>query len=287
MEVQEVFVIGMGEQKNKQMFKLCLIIGGGNLPFEILKHFNKDEVFIIALKEAEVEITSLQGYNFEVISFVKVGRIIKSIKSRGIIDVCFAGKVQKPSFTNIKPDFKGLFLLFKLLKLKLKGDDKVLRTIITFAEKNKLKIKGVSEICNELLMPKGILTSIKPSLIASEDGLLGMNILKDISKFDIGQGVVLQESVVLGIEGVEGTDNLIKRVGELRYKSKNPPILVKSAKVGQTLKIDMPTIGLTTMQNLAHSGFAGIFVEAGKCLFLEKEKAIDFANRNHIFIVGI
>ena len=49
----------------------------------------------------------------------------------------------------------------------------------------------------------------------------------------------------------------------------------------------MPTIGLTTIQNLLQSGFAGIFVEAGKCLFLEKEKAIEFANQNGIFIVGI
>jgi DUF1009 family protein len=269
------------------MFKLCLIIGGGNLPFEILKHYKIEDVFIIVLKEADVDLKALNGYFFEVISFVKVGRMIKEIRGRNITNVCFAGRVKKPSFSSIKPDFKGLFLLFKLLKLKIKGDDAILKTIVNFAENNKLKIKGVSEICPELLMQEGILTEVKPSHISKKDCEIGINILKEISKFDIGQGVVLQEGVVIGIEGVEGTDELIKRCSEIKYKSKNSPVLIKSAKVGQTLKIDMPTIGLNTIENLAKSGFGGVFIEAGKCLFLEKEKAIDFANKNNIFIVGI
>ena len=268
-------------------FKLCLIMGADELPFEILRNLPKNEVFIIVLKEAEVDFSKLLGYNYEIISFAKVGKVIKTIKALNIKDICFAGRVKKPSFFGLKPDFKGFFLLFKILKLKLRGDNKLLEAIINFIEQNNLKVKGVNEICNELVVKKGVLTSFEPSKISQKDCENGINIVKGISSFDIGQAIVIQEGVVIGVEAVEGTDELIKRCGELKYKSKNLPVLVKCAKSNQTLKIDMPTIGLNTIKMLAKHNFAGVCIEAGSCLLLQKEEAIEFANKNNIFIIGI
>jgi DUF1009 family protein len=269
------------------MFKICLIIGGGKLPFEIIANYKKDEVFIIALKEAEIEYSKLEGFSFQTISFVKVGKMINLVKKHKIQDVCFVGSVKKPNFRKLFPDFKGFFLLFQILKLKMKGDDNLLKTIINFVEKNGLNIKGASELAGNLVIQKGILTKSTPSTLSKQDGELGFDLLQTISRFDVGQSVAIQEGIILGIEGLEGTDALIQRAGELRYKSKNAPILVKSSKVGQTLKIDMPTFGLKTMQNLHKAGFSGIFVESGKCIFIEQQEAIEFANLNNMFIVGI
>jgi DUF1009 family protein len=269
------------------MSKIALIIGGGMLPFEILKNFKKEDVFIVAIKEAEVDCSKLEGYDFTEISFAKVGKIMKLVKQRGITNICFAGNVKKPSFSSLKPDLKGFFLLFKILQLKLRGDDALFKTIILFLERNGIKIKGVNEVCKNLVMKTGVLTDIKPSSFAIKEGEAGLKILKEISLLDIGQALAIQEGVILGIEAIEGTDALIERCGKLKNKSKNSPILVKCAKKQQTLKIDMPVIGFNTIKILAEWGFLGVFIEANSSLFVEQEKSIEFANQNGIFIVGI
>lgn len=269
------------------MFKLCLIIGSGKLPLEILKYYKEEEVFVIILKEANVFPEDFKNFKTETLSVFKVGKIMKTIKAHKIRDVCFVGGIKKPSFSGIKPDFTGLFLLLKLLKLKLKGDDAVLKTIINFVEKKGFSIKSVSEVSPEIIINAGIFTEKKPSSAEEKNYNLGFEILEGISKFDIGQAIVIQEGVVIGIEAVEGTDALIERGGKLKYSSKNPPILIKSAKLNQTLKIDMPVIGLKTIENLAKNGFSGVAVKAGSSIIIEKEACIDFANKHNLFIIGI
>jgi DUF1009 family protein len=268
------------------MFKLCLIIGSGKLPLEILKSYNKDEVFIIALKEAEISFQLLQGFQIEVMSVFKVGKIMKTIKSKGIKNICFVGGLKKPSFSSLKPDFTGFLLLLKLLKLKLKGDDAVLQTVIKFVENKGFSIQSATEVAPEILIHKGILTKSKPSKEDEKTYELGFEILEGISKFDIGQAIVIQEGVVIGVEAIEGTDALIERCGLLKYSSRNLPILVKSAKTNQTLKIDMPVIGLETIKNLIKHGFAGVVIKAGSSIIIEKEECIKMANENNLFIVG-
>ncbi len=269
------------------MSKICLIIGGGVLPREILKKLKKEEVFIVALKEADVDFANLEGYEYDVISFVKVGKILKLLRARGINEVCFAGSVKKPSFFGLKPDFSGFLLLFQLIRLKSKGDDAVLKAVIKFMDKRNISLKGAGEICTDLVVKRGVLTKGKSHKEAMKDGELGRQVVLGLSKFDIGQSVIIQEGVVIGVEAVEGTDSLIERCSLLCYKSKNRPILVKHSKEGQTLKIDMPTIGFKTIELLVKNNFAGVFVEAEKTLFLEQEKSIELANKHDIFIVGI
>jgi DUF1009 family protein len=270
------------------MTKICLIIGGGSLPREILKKLKKDEVFVVALKEADVEFANLEGYEYEIVSFVKVGKILRLLKAREISTVCFAGSVKKPSFFGLKPDFSGFLLLFQLIRLKSKGDDAVLKAVIKFMDKRNISLKGAGEICTDLIVKRGVLTNGKPHQEAMKDGELGRQVVIGLSKFDIGQSVVIQEGVVIGVEAVEGTDSLIERCSLLcYYKSKNRPILVKHSKEGQTLKIDMPTIGFKTIDLLIKHNFAGVFMEAEKTLFLEQEKSIELANKHNIFIVGI
>ena len=96
------------------------------------QNFKREEIFVICLKEAEIDYTKLANYNFVKESFVKIGSIFKLVKSRGIKDVCFAGRVKKPHFSSVRPDFKGFFLLFKILKSRIKGDNFILKTIIEY-----------------------------------------------------------------------------------------------------------------------------------------------------------
>lgn len=271
------------------VYDFCLISGGGDLPSEILKSHMNGKVFVIILEESGYDPSFFKnlGIESEVISMVKVGKIIKAIRQRGICNICFVGKIKKPSFSSLRPDFTGLFLLFKLLRLKLKGDNSIFTVIINFLEDRGFMIKSASEISPELVMKKGLLTKKSPSVGEMKDISFGFHVIDGISKFDIGQAVVVQESTVIAVEGIEGTDNLIIRCANLKYKSKNLPILIKGPKCAQTLKIDMPVIGPQTIKNAIDAGFAGVAIKAESCLILQKEVCIEMANRHNIFLLGL
>ena len=102
---------------------------------------------------------------------------------------------------------------------------------------------------------------------------------------DVGQAVAVQAGVVLAVEAAEGTDGLIARAAGLRRQGA-APVLVKMAKPGQELRADLPAIGPATLRALAGAGFAGIAVEAGMCVVLERDEAIALADRAGLFVAG-
>ena len=83
-----------------------------------------------------------------------------------------------------------------------------------------------------------------------------------------------------------GTDDLIRRASGLARNKRNL-ILVKAKKPGQDRRVDLPTMGLETVQLAAEHGFSGIAIEAGHSLLVDKERAIAAADAANLFIVGI
>ena len=145
---------------------------------------------------------------------------------------------------------------------------------------------GAHEVAEALLAPHGIIGRQKPSKHALKDIEYGKTIAHGIGALDIGQSIIVQDGVVLGVEAVEGTDQLIERCQALQSKGKGA-VLVKMKKPNQDARIDMPTIGVQTIINIAEAGFAGIAVEAGGTLVIDREAVIKEANQRKVFIVGI
>ena len=65
---------------------------------------------------------------------------------------------------------------------------------------------------------------------------------------------------------------------------KNNGVLVKFPKKKQDLRIDLPTIGLKTLNQCKSAGLKGIVLKSNQNVFLEKKKCISFANKNKMFI---
>ena len=114
----------------------------------------------------------------------------------------------------------------------------------------------------------------------------GKNILDSLSKFDIGQSIIIENGNIIGIEAAQGTDNLIKQASSLLNKN-GDSVLIKLVKKNQNLKADLPAIGLQTVINCKKSHISGIAFSANKTLFLSKEKVIKYCNENNIFLLGI
>ena len=143
-----------------------------------------------------------------------------------------------------------------------------------------------SPTTSENFLGNGNQTKIKISNITLKDIEKGKKILKTLSKFDVGQSVVMQNGNVIGIEALQGTDELIKN--SYYYLDKNKKsVLIKMVKVKQNLKVDLPTIGIKTLKNCKKYSISGIAYSANKTLFLKKQKVKEFCYLNNIFLIGI
>ena len=104
-----------------------------------------------------------------------------------------------------------------------------------------------------------------------------------LSRLDVGQTVVCRDRSVIAVEGIEGTDETLKRAG--KYSDKDN-ILVKMSRPQQDMRVDVPVVGINTVETAVQNGFKGIVAEAGKMIFLNQKECIELANKNNIFIVG-
>ena len=149
-----------------------------------------------------------------------------------------------------------------------------------------MHVKGIHELMPELLIPQGLLTKHKPSKSDMVDIQRGVEVAFALGKLDVGQSVVVQHGLVLGVEGIEGTDELIRRCKDYRRKG-NGGVLVKLRKPQQDMRIDLPTIGVKTIERAHESGLQGIVVHAGNGLIVNQEEAVALADKYGMFIMGV
>ncbi len=270
----------------KGIKKLGIIAGDGYLPRHVYDACieSETEVVVIGLdNETDYEIFA----DVEISKFpvFKVSKIIKKLKDEKVSHITLAGKVKRADISRLLLDLKGAKLFAQIIKHGL-ADNSILQTIIRFLEKEGFEIIAPEKIASQIVIGKGCLTKTKPNKNALGDIKKGMKVLKGIADFDVGQALVIQHGLVLGVEAAEGTDELLKRCGEIK-QSGDGPILIKISKPKQDRRVDLPCIGSETIKNAIEFGFRGIAAEAGSALILDQDSTIKLANQNKIFIVGV
>ena len=219
--------------------------------------------------------------------FVKLGatnEAIAVLKAENVDTIVLAGSVHRPNVLEMKPDMRTLQLFARLGPAAL-GDDALLRAVAEEIEKEGFQILGAHEVDPGLITTEGVLTAKKPSPENEEDLRYGIKAAKTLGALDIGQTAVVQQGVVLGLEAVEGTDALLKRCKDLRKKGRGG-VLVKGCKPQQDNRLDLPTVGLRTVQLAYEAGLEGIAVEAGASLIVDREETVAAADKFGIFLKG-
>tara|TARA_B100001123_G_C15339740_1_gene1034321 strand:+ start:3706 stop:4518 length:813 start_codon:yes stop_codon:yes gene_type:complete len=222
------------------------------------------------------------------LSIGQLGKAISILKKNNCKKIIFAGKVSRPNFSKIKLDFKFLYNLPKIIKSSKRGDAALIKEFLKIFKKEGFKVLNSTYFNPELVLKKGNYTKIKPNSSNKEDITKAKNIIRDLGKHDIGQGVIVRKGYVITIEGPEGTDPMLSRALKLikRLSNKNDRhgILLKFPKSKQDLRTDLPTVGIKTIRKCSKIGLKGIVLKAGKNIFLDKEKSINLANKNNMFI---
>lgn len=273
--------------------KFGLIAGSGQMPVEILKSCRERgvEVYVVGLQPFVDETLFAPDAEFADVPHVfarlgEVGKMLRFLRANGVRTVTTAGGIKRPSLREIKPDRTAMTILARILWKFRGGDDGLFRAVFHEAERLGLQIVGVEEVVPEMMFGKGVYGRIEPSEADLEDIRVGIEAAKELGMTDVGQAVVVQNGIVLAREDRSGTDALLKRAVALR-KPDRKPVMVKIFKPMQDRRVDVPAIGLQTVEMLSRYGIGGIAVEAGGILVIERQAVIAAADAAGIFIIGM
>lgn len=272
--------------------KIGLLAGSGALPHAVVAGALEQnyDVFVAVLKGfAE---TSDFSQNSKEFGLGEIGQLLKALKAQKCTHIIMAGNISRPDFKAIKPDFTGVKLLPKAIAAAKKGDDALLKFILTVFEKYGFVILAPQDVCNSSLMPHGSLGEISPNDDSFMDIDKAMEIALRIGSHDIGQGAVVCDGLVLAVEAQEGTDKMLTRVADLPTNIRGTSeqkmgVLAKRLKPEQESRVDLPTIGVETIRRVHKAGLAGIALEAGKAFVLDIESVKALADDLGVFVYGV
>jgi DUF1009 family protein len=269
---------------------LGLIAGLGDLPVAIAESAASGQgVYVIRLKGFEEP--RLAAYPGIVAGLGEVGAVLDALKAAGCRNVVFAGNVSRPDFRDLKLDFKGLSILPKVLAEARRGDDALLRVLVSEFERHGFHVIGSDAAQQALLAPTGLIAGAHPDAGAMADIEVAARVAAATGALDIGQGCVVCDGLVLAVEAQEGTDAMLRRCASLPEAIRGTPqrrrgVLLKRPKPLQERRIDLPTTGVSTVELAAAAGLAGIAIEAGGALMLNRPGMISAAEAQGLFLFG-
>jgi DUF1009 family protein len=264
--------------------RIGLIAGNGRFPIIFADNAKRLGYHVSAVAhegETEPELAA----HVDRIHWIKIGqlnKLIKAFKEDGVHQAVMLGGIKKTHvFTTVRPDFRTLAMATRLALWK---DDDILREFAKELEREGIAICESTFGLEGILVEEGTLTARTPSEKEWEDIRYGWEVAHEIGRLDIGQCVVIKDRVVVAVEAVEGTDEAIKRGGDL---VKEGAVVVKRSKPQQDLRFDLPAVGPRTIEVMVSVKASVLAIEAGRTILLDREIMLEKARSARIAIVGI
>jgi DUF1009 family protein len=270
------------------MGKLGLIAGAGGLPVEVAAacHGLGRPVFVVRLKGlADPSLDPLKGQD---IGLTELGRCIGALRHAGCTAVCLAGQVKRPDFTKIKPDLLALKHLPRLASAAQRGDDALLSAVLGVFETEGFEIESAGEPAFGIALGPGPLGEIDPYPNHDADIRRAIDAAREAGRSGQGQGAIVRDGEVIAAESWDGTDAMLLRCADPnRLAGERRGVLAKVPKPAQDRRVDLPTIGVTTIELAAEAGLAGVVGEAGGMLVVGREAVREAADRLGLFVFGV
>ena len=272
------------------MATLGIIAGGGELPLAIAESARDAgrDVFILALSGAD---EGLSRFPLENTGIGELGKSLSLLKKHACEEVTFAGRVSRPDWSDLKLDARGALALPKVAAAALKGDDALMRAMLAIFEKEGFRVVGTADAAPDLIASAGIYGRHKPDPQAQADIAQARDVVRRMGELDIGQAAAVADGLVLAVEAAEGTDAMLERLPLLSKNLRGTPqkrrgVLVKAPKPGQERRVDLPVIGVRTIELASAGGLSGIAVEAGGALIMRKSRIVEAADRLGLFVMA-
>ena len=274
--------------------KLGLIAGNGKFPFLVLDAARAQgfDVVVAAIKEeASPEIEARGAAAVHWLSLGELSKLIETFHKEGVSRAVMAGQVQhKQIFSSIKPDWR---LGKLLLSLGTRNTDSLLGAVAKVLGDEGITLENSTSLLEPLLAKAGVLTRRAPTEEEKKNIAYGREVARRLAEYDIGQTVVVADSACVAVEAMEGTDATIERAGRLMASLAGDAstlnralTIVKIAKPSQDMRFDVPVIGVKTIETMQRSAGSCLAIDAGRCLLLDGEAAVQAADAANITVIA-
>lgn len=270
---------------------VAILAGSGQLPVllsDCLRRRGREHR-ILAIRGFAAPQTRIRAD--EVVDLMDVQRTLRQLEAWRPSAVTLAGAVRRPRPSAVLSTFAAYRNRRELAAIVSRGDDRLLRSVVEVLEGHGHRVVGAHDLAPELLAASGRFTRVAPSPEEARAIAMGFAVLADLSARDMGQACVVAGERILAIEGPEGTDSMLARVQGFRRpwsRTRIEPggVLVKTAKRGQDLRVDLPAIGPRTVANARRARLKGIAIGSGATFIIEQDKTVALADRLGLFLVA-
>ena len=227
--------------------------------------------------------------DFRWVSIARVNQWIRHLKEAGCSEAIMVGRVAKTQiydrwrYFRYIPDRRALKIIWQVVR-RDKRPQVILQALIDELASAGITLIDSTQYCTEHLATAGVMTRRQPTESQWEDIRVGYEICRTISRLDIGQSIAVVDRDVVAVEAIEGTNAMIERAG--RLCKCGGWTLIKVSNTTQDMRVDVPTVGLTTIEKLAAARAGCLVLEPGKTIILEKPKVLELADRHKIAVVG-
>jgi UDP-2,3-diacylglucosamine hydrolase len=272
---------------------LGIVCGGGSVPAAVAAAVTRGgrPVVLFALRGI-ADSESIAHYPHHWVSLGKYNELVGGLRMEGCRDIVFIGAVVRPALRQLRFDLGTLRMLPKLIPMFRGGDNHLLSGLVRLFENEGFRVIGAHEVASELLMPLGVLATGTPSDRDHADIAHGLALIATLGPFDVGQAAVVANNHVLAIEAIEGTDQMLTRIAELRRLGRirapaGRGVMIKAPKPGQEMRVDLPSIGPQTIEGVARAGLAGLAVVADQTIVADIAAVGRIADRAGLFVIGV
>ena len=272
---------------------LAIVAGGGSIPIAVAEAvMRRGRRVVLFPVRGWADPAAVERFPHYWVAVGQGGRLARYAHAEGCRDMVLVGTALRPALTSLRLDWTTLRLLPEIWRAFRGGDDHLLSGVARIFHDLGFRIVGAHEVAPEILMPRGNIGTFGPEQRDLADIARGLALLRALGPFDVGQAVVVADNQVLAIEAVDGTDNMLERIAELRERGrvatgKGVGVLIKAPKPTQDRRLDMPAIGPKTVEAAARAGLAGIAVLAESTIVAEPPELARAADAAKLFVCGV
>ena len=266
------------------MEKLGIIAGAGELPVLLayVAVAHKRHPVIIQITKSDAQRFAGIACELHTYGVGQIQKITRTLLTSGVKEVVIIGKVEKNIL--LRPFQIDTTTIKILVQNRREKPTAIVNAALNYLESAGLTILPQDQYLHHLLPQPSVLTTRQPTASQWADIELGISTARQIANMDIGQTVVVKNQIVLAMEAIEGTDATILRGGNLGRKG---VVVAKAAAENHDFRIDVPTVGMQTLEVL-HQVKAGVLaVEARRTFVMDADALVQQADQWKIVIVAV
>ena len=266
--------------------KIALVAGSGNFPTYIAKE--NPDIFVMCV-EGFSDSNKFKN-NSRTVSLLNPQLWLETLKGNKVTHLVFAGKFKRPQTLDSPQNNNDDGMIKDILS---KGDNNALLLIENFFEINGFKILPINSVLKDCFFARGFygdkFSEFNFKKYVLKSGNYGIDLLNTISKFDVGQSLVVSGNLIYAVEGLEGTNLLIKRVKKLIINDNGMfgPVLVKIPKIGQSRKMDLPVIGLDTIKECIKTGISSVVISSRGTIVIDQDKIKSLISQSKMNLLSV